>query len=91
MAYFDPDIEVFAPLEDIRALARRHGILLTRTRRSRYHATICFPAKEMLLQVGIDNLGFIAIGREGGDHLDWWGRAARVATASWTVEPSTLG
>ena len=70
--YFDPDIAVYAPLEELGALAQRHSILLTP------HTTVpipddgCLPDEKMILQAGIYNLGFIAIGAGSEGFLAWW-------------------
>ena len=72
--YFDPDIQVFAPLDEIETQARAHGIVLTP------HTTEAVPmgsnelAENTILGAGIYNLGFIGIGRgeETERFLDWW-------------------
>lgn len=72
--YFDPDIQVFAPLDEIETQARAHGIVLTP------HTTEAVPmesnelAENTILIAGIYNLGFIGIGRgeETERFLDWW-------------------
>ena len=72
--YFDPDIQVFAPLDEIETQARAHGIVLTP------HTTEAVPmgsnelAENTILVAGIYNLGFIGIGRgeETARFLDWW-------------------
>jgi glycosyltransferase involved in cell wall biosynthesis len=77
VAYFDPDIEVFASLDDLGELAAQHGIVLTP------HTTVplprddLLPSEEMLLRAGIYNLGFIAVGRKGRPFLEWWGERLR--------------
>ncbi len=74
--YFDPDIEIFAPLDDIGELARQHTIVLTP------HVTEPIPRDNLriteseILAAGIYNLGFIAVGSGSADFLDWW--AARL-------------
>ena len=83
VSYFDPDIEIHAPLDDVCELARRHSIVLIP------HATIPMPRDEQLpnentiLESGIYNLGFIAVGAAAYDFLDWWSerlaRECRVA------------
>ena len=70
--YLDPDIEVFAPLDDAWDLVAEHGILVTP------HATVPPPpssgTKEELtiLGSGAYNLGFIAVGPSAGPFLEWW-------------------
>jgi glycosyltransferase involved in cell wall biosynthesis len=72
VVYFDPDIEIFAPLDDIARLAQKHGIVLTP------HVTEPMPRDKLsltetdILGSGIYNLGFIAIGPGSERFLDWW-------------------
>lgn len=72
VAYFDPDIQVFAPLNDISPLAREHGIVLTPHTTEPLPRDGLLPSDEMLLRAGIYNLGFIAVGPKGRPFLDWW-------------------
>ena len=72
VAYFDPDIEVFAPLDDISALARDRGIVLTPHVTEPLPRDGLLPDDEMLLRAGIYNLGFVAVGRKSAPFLDWW-------------------
>jgi len=79
VTYLDPDIRVYAPLDDIDALAREHGIVLTP------HLEHPLPLDRtltdiegVLLDAGIFNLGFVAVGTGATPFLDWWaGRLAR--------------
>jgi glycosyltransferase involved in cell wall biosynthesis/SAM-dependent methyltransferase len=72
--YFDPDIEVFAPLDEIETQARAHPIVLTP------HTTEAAPrernalAENAILVAGTYNLGFIGLGAgvETERFLDWW-------------------
>jgi nucleoside-diphosphate-sugar epimerase len=69
--YLDPDIQIFAPLDDVPRLAREHSIVLTP------HTTAPVPNNESevpettILIAGMFNLGFIALGRRTDDFLDW--------------------
>lgn len=78
VAYLDPDILVFAPLDEIERQARREDIVLTP------HTSIPLPDdgkhpyEAAFLACGVFNLGFVAVGPGGGPFLDWWaGRLAR--------------
>ncbi len=78
VAYLDPDILVFRPLDEIERMARRHDIVLTP------HTSVPLPEdgkhpyEAAFLACGVFNLGFIAVGPGGGPFLDWWaGRLAR--------------
>lgn len=70
--YLDPDIEVFAPLDEAWDLASEHGIVVTP------HTTVPLPrdggtSEELtILGSGAYNLGFIAVGPSAGPFLDWW-------------------
>jgi glycosyltransferase involved in cell wall biosynthesis len=72
VAYFDPDIRVFAPLDDVFADAAQHGILLTP------HTIEPIPRdgrqlnERVIMQAGIYNLGFIAVGAQRYRFLAWW-------------------
>ncbi|HTW97710.1 MAG TPA: glycosyltransferase family 4 protein [Acidimicrobiales bacterium] len=81
--YLDPDIRVFAPLDDLAAQAARHGIVLTP------HVVAPLPrdgkskSETEILGSGIYNLGFIAVSSAAGEMLDFWmvrlARECRVA------------
>jgi glycosyltransferase involved in cell wall biosynthesis len=78
VVFFDPDIEVFAPLDDIAELARVHGIVLTPHVTKPLPRDDLLPDDEMLMAAGIYNLGFIAVGSAATPFLEWWaGRLAR--------------
>jgi hypothetical protein len=71
-AYFDPDIRIFTPLPDIFEAAEQHGIALTP------HALTPLPRggsvthpEDVILGVGIFNLGFIAVSANTS-MVDWW-------------------
>jgi glycosyltransferase involved in cell wall biosynthesis len=72
--YLDPDIEIFAPMDDIFEMAREHSIVLTP------HGMQPFPNDGLrlnesdILGSGIYNLGFLGLGAGSGDFLDWWSR-----------------
>jgi glycosyltransferase involved in cell wall biosynthesis len=74
VTYFDPDIEIYAPLDDVSELARRHSIVLIP------HSTIAMPRdgqlpnEDTILQAGMYNLGFIAVGATAHEFLDWWSK-----------------
>jgi glycosyltransferase involved in cell wall biosynthesis len=75
--YLDPDIEIFTPLDDIFALAREHSIVLTP------HTTHAYPRDGLRLDesdimgAGLYNLGFLALGSDSMDFLDWWAERLR--------------
>jgi glycosyltransferase involved in cell wall biosynthesis len=77
VVYFDPDIEVFAPLDDVAELARARSIVLTPHITSPLPADGLLPDDLMILQAGTYNLGFIAVGSAAEGFLEWW--SARLA------------
>jgi hypothetical protein len=75
--YFDPDVEIFSPLDEVEELVRTHSIVLTP------HITEPLPRDGFrlnetdILQSGIYNLGFIAVGPGCQPFLDWWSERLR--------------
>lgn len=74
VVYLDPDIEVTAPLDELRSLAVEHGIVLTPHNLTPIPRDNRIPSEESILVAGAYNLGFIALGQgEVADaFLDWW-------------------
>jgi glycosyltransferase involved in cell wall biosynthesis/SAM-dependent methyltransferase len=72
--YLDPDIQVTAPLDELRDLAVRHGIVLTPHNLTPIPRDGHYPSEESILIAGAYNLGFIALGATETAHdlLDWW-------------------
>lgn len=72
VAYLDPDIVVYAPLEEIARLAVTGGIVLTP------HVTEPLPrdgksaSESEILASGMYNLGFIAVSPRARPFLDFW-------------------
>jgi hypothetical protein len=78
VAYFDPDILVTAPLDDVFDQARGNGVVLTP------HATSPLPrgggrteTEDVVLDAGVFNLGFIATGASGRPAMEWWHQRLR--------------
>ena len=59
--YLDPDIEVFAPLQDLFELAERHQIVLTPHMTEPTHRGDAYLPEELTSRAGQFNLGFIAV------------------------------
>jgi glycosyltransferase involved in cell wall biosynthesis len=74
VAYLDPDIQVFAPLNKIDEEAKRHGIVLTPHFTAPLPRDGRHPSEEDILLSGTYNLGFIGLGAGGTADalLDWW-------------------
>src|SRR6185436_19177343 len=70
--YLDPDIQFFAPIDDVSTLAREHSIVLTP------HATEPIPndgcgiSEQTIMLSGTFNLGFIAVSSGARGFLTWW-------------------
>jgi hypothetical protein len=77
VAYLDPDIQVYAPLDDIGSLANQHAIVLTP------HTMQPFPKDDrqvddyFVLAAGVYNLGFVGIGPSARPFLEWWWQVTR--------------
>ena len=72
VVYLDPDVEVFAPLDDLGALAREHGMVLTPHMLEPMTSDDRYPSEIDILDAGVFNLGFMALGPASGPVLDWW-------------------
>jgi glycosyltransferase involved in cell wall biosynthesis/2-polyprenyl-3-methyl-5-hydroxy-6-metoxy-1,4-benzoquinol methylase len=74
VAYLDPDIQVFASLEEIDQRARRHDVVLTPHFTAPLPRDGLKPSEEDILIAGSYNLGFIGLGDGETAHalLDWW-------------------
>ena len=70
--YFDPDIEIFSPLYDLAALARKHSIILTPRVTEPIPRDQLRPSESDILGAGIYDLGFIGLGPGSEPFLDWW-------------------
>jgi glycosyltransferase involved in cell wall biosynthesis len=83
VSYFDPDIEIHASLDDVSELARRHSIVLIPHVTTPMARDEQLPNEDTILESGIYNLGFIAVGGSAHEFLDWWSerlaRECRVA------------
>ena len=72
VVYFDPDIQVFAPVDDIARLAREHALVLTPHLLEPLPRDGLLPSERTILRCGIFNLGFVAVSRSARPFLDWW-------------------
>jgi SAM-dependent methyltransferase len=75
--YLDPDIQVFAPFGPQVDAAMEHGIVLTP------HVLAPVPRdgkrvdEETIMQSGMYNCGFLAVGSTAQPFLDWWDERLR--------------
>ncbi len=77
LLFLDPDVEVYAPLDELGALAREHGIVLIPHSLAPIPQDGKRPTPKDIAQAGVYNLGFIGIGPEAGPFLEWWGERLR--------------
>ena len=85
VCYLDPDIEVFASLDEIERLALRHSIVLTPHTTTPMPRDGLIPSEQTIRLAGVFNLGFIAVSRDAQPFLAWWTerlrRECRIAVA----------
>lgn len=77
VAYIDPDIEIFGPLDQAATLARRHGIVLTPHMLEPADDDGRRPSEHDILGCGVYNLGFICVGDGSELFLRWWSQRLR--------------
>jgi len=70
--FLDPDIEVFAPLDELGRLARAHAIVLIPHTLRPIPADGRKPTRADLAASGVYNLGFIALSPATDVFLEWW-------------------
>ena len=74
--YFDPDIEVFAPLDDVFSLLDAGASFVLTPHLTKPAERDMYPDDVGIMRAGIYNLGFLAVG--AGDEADgvlrWWSR-----------------
>ncbi|MGD0274117.1 MAG: methionine biosynthesis protein MetW [Gaiellaceae bacterium] len=70
--YFDPDIAIYQPLDDIGVLAREHSIVLTPHTTEPLPDDGCLPDYSMIMHAGVYNLGFVGVSERATPFLDWW-------------------
>jgi hypothetical protein len=80
--YIDPDIYVYAPFEELVDPARTVGIVLTPHVLEPIPRDGRAPSERMIMQSGIFNLGFIAVGRPAAGFLEWWQERLRLDAVS---------
>ncbi|HLF70081.1 MAG TPA: hypothetical protein VI541_03900 [Actinomycetota bacterium] len=86
--YLDPDMEVFARLDEVVPMTARHDIVLTPHVTEPIPRDGLRPTELHILEAGVYNMGFIAVGRGAQDFLDWW--AERLLTDSIVDPRNTL-
>jgi hypothetical protein len=77
--YFDPDIEIFAPLDGVREALDQGASFVLTPHLLRPAEGDSQPDDVAIMRAGIYNLGFLGVGAgpETTAILDWWGRRLR--------------
>ncbi|HEY5515462.1 MAG TPA: glycosyltransferase family 4 protein [Pengzhenrongella sp.] len=70
--YLDPDILVYSSLDEVEALSREHGIVLTPHAIEPIPRDGLRPTEADIMGAGVYNLGFIAVGPRNMPMLHWW-------------------
>ena len=90
--YIDNDMLVFGQLDDVGALARKHGVVLTPHALSPLPDDGLFPDDDALLEYGQFNAGFVATGRDSDEFLEFWKRKLRRDCTEHTpLDPQRAG
>jgi len=72
LLYFDPDIEIFSPVDRLAKLAKAHCLVLTpHTTRPMSRENVR-PNETDILSAGAYNLGFLGLNADCDSFLDWW-------------------
>ena len=82
--YFDSDILICSPLDDIARRAAAAGLLLTPHTFEPPPPDGLIPDEDTFLRLGQFNAGFIAVGAQGRRFLDWWGERLRRHCVAWS-------
>jgi len=70
--YLDPDMQLVSPLSELEPALRQHPILLTPHFLKPIPPESSYISEVHSLTVGVHNLGFCAVSRDGREFLDWW-------------------
>ena len=70
--YLDPDIEIFAALDELAEAARDHSIALTPHTLDPFPRDGLQPTESDIMLAGAFNLGYISVSPAGQPMLDWW-------------------
>jgi glycosyltransferase involved in cell wall biosynthesis/SAM-dependent methyltransferase len=75
IVYLDPDIRLYAPIDDVFAAVREHGLVLNPHNTGPMPRDGRKPNEQDILIAGAYNLGFLGLrdDRFGAFLLDWWG------------------
>ncbi len=70
--YLDPDIAVYASLEEVEKLSLEHGIVLTPHTVVPMPRDGLAPSEAQIMGTGTFNLGFLAVDQASRSMLGWW-------------------
>ena len=72
ITFLDPDIEFFAPIDEVEDLTKQHGIVLTPHNLEPITQDDALPDEPTIMRAGIYNLGFISVSADAMPFLGWW-------------------
>lgn len=72
LLYFDPDIEIFSPLDRLAQLADEHCLVVTPHTTQPMRRADVRPNETDILSAGAYNLGFLGLNADCARFLDWW-------------------
>jgi hypothetical protein len=70
--YLDPDTFLLSPLLELESLVDESGVVMTPHFLVAIRPDESYISEVHSLTVGVHNLGFCAVGRNGVEFLDWW-------------------
>lgn len=70
--YLDPDIKVYGGLREIASLSADKNVVLTPHNLRPFPDDGFLPTETDIMAAGVFNLGFIAVGSQADEFLDWW-------------------
>jgi glycosyltransferase involved in cell wall biosynthesis len=77
VAYIDPDIQIFQPIDDVFQRAAEHGIAVTPHVLHPMPRDGRTPDESVIMHAGMFNLGFICVGSAAMPMLEWWHQRMR--------------
>jgi len=72
VVYVDPDIELYAPIDDLIELAGTHDLVLTPSTTAPVPYDGLSPHESDFLRTGLFNLGFVIVAQQSRPFLRWW-------------------
>lgn len=72
LLYFDPDIEIFSPVDRLAEFAHKHCLVLTPHTTQPMSRTDVRPNETDILSAGAYNLGFLGLNADCARFLAWW-------------------